>query len=787
MSDGQLGNPFAFSSPDASAPNPAAPMPGMPMPGAQQGAPPAAPPAQSPGFLGQSPDFWRSLAQFGGNLASAANARTSDGHLVNGTGFGGAFGSAIGQTMQDVRQDAIARSNLSNQQQQNYDLRMKNQITAMGMPLLQAKNDMKIAYWKNPNDPRFALPGADAGAPGGIPAASDYATAVNGGEGSGANGKSSASGYGQFTYQPDGSGTWNKFAAANPTIFNGMSPDQVSAARNDQKIGGYATDWLAKQNAPVLASSGVQPSGPSLAISHFLGPQAAAAMMKADPTAAASDVLTGALGPDKTKSYIDANPNLAVQTAGGLRNHYANVPNPSFLGGSQQGPGGQPSSGTGPALSSAMAAQYEQQAALYKAQADKLEQMQKMEVPISGDPALLRNLAAQANEAAIKLRSSAPIASAEAGAKAGVELGTVGPITTAKENAAAAAKPTLDRYGNMVIGDGKGGFIPMGHGSKVEHVWNPNTGQMEWGDVGGIGIGAPQNLGKTYVPAAPFATAGRAPPGYIAPQAPSSPPPNAGPATLPASGAPTPTSPPFAAPAAPSGLAAAPPPMQAAFLADRGKLLADQFNQIDESAAAAKDSNYLFDNMRTDAQTWDMGRFAPFEAEGRAWLSAVAHTFGQTPDLDKPLADYQAFVKSSGQLLRTAVHDTSSRAAVQEFKLIGDSLPQPSTSAQAFGQVADQWQGVNDFRLAKQKFAQGYQGKPEQFNIDFNSSVSPTSFMLNRMSQSPEGQQTMQGMLAQMQKTPEGRMGASRMLYHYNYAKTHGLFDDLLPGVGGGQ
>ena len=566
-----------------------------------------------------------------------------------------------------------------------------------------------------------------------------------------------------------------------------MSPDQISAARANPDLRGAATDWLATKNAPVLAAGGVQPSGTSLGMSHYLGPQATVAMMKADPTAPASDILTATLGPDMTRAYVAANPNLAVLTAGGLRSHYANVPNPSFLGGPQQDPGGQPSSVTGPALSSALAAQYEQQAAQYKAQADKLEQMQKFGVPISGDPALLRNLAEKANEAAVRLRTAGPEATATHDAGNASDLRYAAPIATAKGNAEAATKPTLDRYGNMVIGNGNGGFIPMGRGSEVEHVWHPDTGQMEWGDVGGIGIGAPQNLGKPYVPGAPFPTAGQAPPGYIAPQAPSSLPPNAGPATLPASGAPTPSSPPFAASAAPSGQAAAPPPMQAAFLADRGKHLADQFNQIDESAAAAKDSNYLFDNMRTDAQTWDMGKFAPFEAEGRAWLSAVAHTFGQTPDLDKPLADYQAFVKSSGQLLRTAVHDTSSRAAVQEFKLIGDSLPQPSTSAQAFGQVADQWQGVNDFRLAKQKFAQGYQGKPEQFNIDFNSSVSPTSFMLNRMSQSPEGQQTMQGMLAQMQTTPEGRMGASRMLYHYNYAKTHGLFDDLPPGVGGGQ
>ena len=459
MSDGQLGNPFAFSSPDASAPNPAAPMPGMPMPGAQQGATPAAPPAQSPGFLGQSPDFWRSLAQFGGNLASAANARTSDGHLVNGTGFGGAFGSAIGQTMQDVRQDAVARSNLSNQQQQNYDLRMKNQITAMGMPLLQAQNDMRMAYWKNPNDPRFALPGTDAGS-GAVPPSSDYARTINAGEGSGKDPNSSA--VGGFI-----DGTWSQFAKENPHYFNGMSPDQISAARANPDLRGAATDWLATKNAPVLAAGGVQPSGISLGMSHYLGPQATVAMMKADPTAPASDILTASLGPDTTRAYVAANPNLAVQTAGGLRNHYANVPNPSFLSASQPDQGGQPSSGTGPALSFALAAQYEQQAAQYKAQADKLEQMQKFGVPISGDPALLRTMAGQASEAAIKLRSSAPIAEADAQAKANVDLRTAGLIQ-------------LQKSQNMNLDLRPGGLGGLAQGNGVyKYVKNPQVENIQ--------------------------------------------------------------------------------------------------------------------------------------------------------------------------------------------------------------------------------------------------------------------------------------------------------------------
>jgi hypothetical protein len=231
-----------------------------------------------------------------------------------------------------------------------------------------------------------------------------------------------------------------------------------------------------------------------------------------------------------------------------------------------------------------------------------------------------------------------------------------------------------------------------------------------------------------------------------------------------------------------TGQAAAPPPLQSHFLTERGDHLAGQFEKIDSDAAAAKDSNYLFDNLRNDSQSWDMGKFADFEGEGRAWLSAAAHAAGiDSPGLDKPLADFQAFGKSSGMLLRAAVHDTSSRAAVQEYKLIGGSLPTPTTSAQGFGQIADQWQALNDFRLAKQKFAQNYLDKPEQFNMQFNSNVSPTAFLFNRMAQTPQGQADMQALLANMQKTPEGRLMAGRILQHYSYAKKAGLFDDLPP------
>jgi hypothetical protein len=60
-------------------------------------------------------------------------------------------------------------------------------------------------------------------------------------------------------------------------------------------------------------------------------------------------------------------------------------------------------------------------------------------------------------------------------------------------------------------------------------------------------------------------------------------------------------------------------------------------------------------------------------------------------------------------------------------------------SKQGLGQVTDQAQALNDYLLAKQKVAAQYDTHPADFNVDFNSKVTPASFLLNRMAQTPRG------------------------------------------------
>jgi hypothetical protein len=221
-------------------------------------------------------------------------------------------------------------------------------------------------------------------------------------------------------------------------------------------------------------------------------------------------------------------------------------------------------------------------------------------------------------------------------------------------------------------------------------------------------------------------------------------------------------------------------PMAHEFQQKRGEDLAEQFQDIDTHASSAIDGNYLLENMRRESQSWDMNRFAEWKGAGKAYLQAISQSFGvATPDLDKSLADYQSFVKSTGQITRAAVHETSSRAAAQEYQMIQSTLPSPEMSSQAFSQIADQMQGVYDYNLAKQQFAHNYTGNPNDMNITWNKSVTPSAFMLNRMTQTPDGQQTLQAMLGKMSQTPEGRAVAARLQSEVRFAKTNGYFDNL--------
>jgi len=66
----------------------------------------------APGMLGLPVGTWQDIARFGGNLAQAANARTGQGFLANGTGLAGPLGAAITGTMDQDRANAVTRAGM---------------------------------------------------------------------------------------------------------------------------------------------------------------------------------------------------------------------------------------------------------------------------------------------------------------------------------------------------------------------------------------------------------------------------------------------------------------------------------------------------------------------------------------------------------------------------------------------------------------------------------------------------------------------------------------------------
>lgn len=207
--------------------------------------------------------------------------------------------------------------------------------------------------------------------------------------------------------------------------------------------------------------------------------------------------------------------------------------------------------------------------------------------------------------------------------------------------------------------------------------------------------------------------------------------------------------------------------------------------ELDKAASSAKITNTTLDNMATASDSWRMGKWADKEEEAREGLQAITKSLGiNTPGLDKPIADYQDFAKLSGNILRQASHETSSRVGVQEMQLISKSLPNPEMSEGGFKQVATQLKGINDFAIAKQQAAANWKAtngnslgadkSGKDFQSTWNANASPAAFVLHRMQQ--ENPAALQNLVSTMSKTPEGRDALKNMKTQMTWANDQGLF-----------
>jgi hypothetical protein len=219
-------------------------------------------------------------------------------------------------------------------------------------------------------------------------------------------------------------------------------------------------------------------------------------------------------------------------------------------------------------------------------------------------------------------------------------------------------------------------------------------------------------------------------------------------------------------------------PLEESSAKERGNKLETFGEQLDKDAEAAQQNNFLLDNMRRESTTWNLGKFADVKNNALAYLQGFANTFGiPTTGMDQRIGDFQAFNKSGIELVRQAVRQTSARAAYQEFQIIAGALPNAEMSPKAFSQIADQMQGVGDYRIAMQSAAQSWRsthnGTLDGFQQAWNQSITPAAFLVHRMSGDD-----LATMTANLQKTAEGRGTLAKLQQEIATAQHLGLFND---------
>ena len=185
-------------------------------------------------------------------------------------------------------------------------------------------------------------------------------------------------------------------------------------------------------------------------------------------------------------------------------------------------------------------------------------------------------------------------------------------------------------------------------------------------------------------------------------------------------------------------------------------------------AKSAQGQQATLQNAMDQVPSFTTGPFAEHVQEAGRYLRLI------DPKWDGQVASYEDFVKNSGALLRQAVHDVSSRAAVQEYNLIGKTLPGPDMSPQGLQRVFGQLMGLNDYKIAKAQAQQTWEaargGSVGGFETDWQKQVTPYAFMISRMAP-----QDLQEMKAKLETTQEGRAQLSKIVDQLRYVKSTGL------------
>ena len=205
------------------------------------------------------------------------------------------------------------------------------------------------------------------------------------------------------------------------------------------------------------------------------------------------------------------------------------------------------------------------------------------------------------------------------------------------------------------------------------------------------------------------------------------------------------------------------------------------------ASQAAQRSNALYDQMRLESQSWTQGKFADVKMDALKTLDSLAQNVNaaagtQVFTPNQSVGDWESFNKDAMQGVREAVRATSARAAVQEFNLISRALPADTTSPQAFHQLMDQMQGINDWTQAKSYAAAQQTGDPNAFDYQWNQSISPMTFIVHRMN-TPDAKALHDNLV----KSPEGQQLWTDVVQQMNFLDRGGFFRPGNVGLPTGQ
>jgi hypothetical protein len=191
-----------------------------------------------------------------------------------------------------------------------------------------------------------------------------------------------------------------------------------------------------------------------------------------------------------------------------------------------------------------------------------------------------------------------------------------------------------------------------------------------------------------------------------------------------------------------------------------------------DAGGAAQLQQATLQSMKADVPNFYTGPFADHLQEAKS----ILRLFPGGDTLADSVKGYEDFTKNAGALTRQAVHDTSPRAAVQEFKLIGGALPNPEMSPAGLNQVLNEYMGLNDYRIAKTQAQQAWEqqqggpGRVTGFETDWQSKVSPHAFIMMRMD--PVARQKL---FAQVGGTKEGQAELQHLAQQMQFIQQSGL------------